>query len=310
MPIQVAGPPQWLSDYHPCGKFSRERGFNVPGRLAWFLMESVGPIHLVCLLQMLSPQGAMAELPTWNKVAAALYVLHYANRAVIGPLLSAPSMSPVGVELFAIVCFHNWYNTAMLAPWIAGYEPQLAGFPSLTNTAESTIARLLPWVGLAIFALGMTNNIRAERRFWRMRRREAQRRAQATSDQGQRGNMYAKVYVIPPADGLFRHSLCPHYFWEWVEWFGYVLVGTAVHAPTTASRVMTPEISLPPWLFPVARLAQYAGVSLPLAPLAYVIIFVTVMLPQAKQARRWYQQKFGERAVAGRSAVVPGVPWL
>lgn len=308
---------QWLSDYHPCGKFSRAKGFNVNGRLGWFVMESVGPVHMLYVLRTLSLRLPIAELPPWNKVAAALYLIHYFNRAVIGPLFVAPSMSPVGMEIFAAVSFHNWYNTAMLAPWIAGYTTEIAGFPGLKTTASEPLAgsvqQALPYIGLAVFALGMTNNIRAERRLWRMRREEGQRRARANDKQGdhqRQENIYAKVYVMPPADGLFRHSLSPHYFWEWIEWFGYVLVGTAIRSTTSSSRLKTPPVTLAPWLVPFASLANFVKTPFPLPPLALVLIFVTGMLPQARRGLRWYKQKFGEEAVAGRSAIVPGIPFL
>ncbi|KAH9844672.1 3-oxo-5-alpha-steroid 4-dehydrogenase family protein [Teratosphaeria destructans] len=300
----LASIPQWLSDYHPCGKFSRRTGANVPGRLAWFLMESVGPWHMLWILSSLAPNHAITEL----RLAAGLYLVHYLNRAVVGPLFVAPSMSPVGMELLCIVSFHNWYNTAILAPWIAGARTyDIEGYPGLKTTAiaasERTIDRAIPYIGIALFGVGMLNNIRAERRLWRMRRQQAQ-------DQSKGGAVsYAKVYVLPPNDGLFRSTLCPHYFWEWVEWFGYVLVGTAVRSttPVTAPR---PSIKLAPWLEPVAALAWRAGIPLPLAPLAYVLIFVSVMLPQARRSLRWYRQKFGDEGVAGRSAVVPGVSFL
>ncbi|KAF2773339.1 3-oxo-5-alpha-steroid 4-dehydrogenase family protein [Teratosphaeria nubilosa] len=304
----LASIPQWLSDYHPCGKFSRSTGANVPGRLAWFLMESVGPVHMLWILYSLSPNHSITELPAWNKLAAALYMVHYFNRAVVGPLFVAPSMSPVGLELLCIVSIHNWYNTAILAPWIAGARTyDVEGYPGLRTTAvaapERRIEAMIAYMGIALFGLGMLNNIRAERRLWRMRRQQA-------LDQSKGGSVsYAKVYVLPPKDGLFRSTLCPHYFWEWVEWFGYVLVGTAVRstAPVTASR---PSIKLAPWLRPVAELTRWAGVPMPLAPLAYVLIFVSVMLPQARRSLRWYRQKFGDEGVAGRSAVIPGVSFL
>nr|WNS47924.1 CapI [Capnodium sp. TTI-000886] len=320
LPVTTVG--MWMTDYHPCGKFSRTQGFNINGRLAWCLMESVGPAHMLYVLRTLSVRLSIEELPLWNKVAAALYVIHYINRAWIGPLFVAPSMSPVGVEIFAIVSFHNWYNTAILTPWIAGYETPISGYPGLTTIASEPwldgARQYIPCIGLGIFALGMTNNILAERRLWSMRKEEAQRRLSATkSEKGSSSspkNMYAKVYVMPPANGLFRHSLYPHYFWEWIEWFGYVLVGTAVATPKVGqamslAQFKTPSVSVAPWIMPLASLAEKLGVPLPLPPLAFVLNFVACMLPQARRGLRWYKQRFSEQAVAGRSAIVPGIPF-
>lgn len=307
----------WFTDFHPCGKFSKEKGLNLNGRLGWSVMESVGMAHMLYILYDFSSRYGITSLPTWNLVAAGMYIAHYINRAWIGPLFVAPSMSPVGIEIFLMVCWHNWFNTAMLAPWIAGYSTEIQGFPGLktilpANTIPSGIAQSIPFVGLAVYILGMTNNILAERRLWRMRTEEADRR-QKNGEGPKGGNKYYKVYVCPPANGLFSHTLYPHYFWEWVEWFGFVLVGTGVAVTTTAATsgsMQTPSIGLPPWVLPFAYLAQAVGTTLPLAPLAYVLNFVACMPPQARRGLRWYKEKFGEGAVQGRSAVVPGVPFL
>lgn len=318
-PIFTIG--MWFSDYHPCGKFSKEKGLNLNGRVGWALMESVGMAHMLYILWDFSHRYGIADLPIWNKVAAGMYILHYINRAWIGPLFVAPSMSPVGIEIFLMVCWHNWFNTAILAPWIAGYSTAIDGFPGLNtilpvNAVPSGAAKVVPWIGVAVYALGMTSNIVAERRLWRMRKEEGARRASTKGS----GNKYFKVYVCPPADGLFRYSMYPHYFWEWVEWFGFVLVGTGLSSVAAGNLagaaevgvgvLQTPSIQLPPWVMPFAYLAQFVETTLPLAPLAYVLNFVACMPPQARRGLRWYKQKFGDEAVAGRSAIVPRVSWL
>jgi 3-oxo-5-alpha-steroid 4-dehydrogenase 1 len=306
----------WFSDHHPCGKFSRPSGYNINGRVAWAVMESVGPLHMLYLVWNFSRQFSIQELPIWNAVMVLLYCVHYVNRAYIGPLLVAPSISPVGIEIFLMVCWHNWFNTACLTPWIMGYHTSILGFDGLatisTETSKSVASRTVPYIGLALFVLGMTNNILAEHRLWRMRREEGQRRAQVSSSKGvpASGNIYHKVYVIPPADGLFRYCLYPHYLWEWIEWLGFVLVGVAVQttiAPTGAMQ--SPALRLAPWNLPFAWAAQYFNTALPLAPLAYVINFIACMPPQARRGLRWYKKEFGEEAVAGRSAIVPGFSW-
>jgi 3-oxo-5-alpha-steroid 4-dehydrogenase 1 len=224
----------------------------------------------------------------------------------------------VGIEIFLMVSWHNWFNTANLTPWIVGYQTPILGFNNLTTISSSAsttgVAQAIPYIGLALFVLGMSNNILAEHRLWRLRREEGQRRAQSSSsskDTSATKNIYHKVYVIPPADGLFRYCLYPHYLWEWIEWLGFVLVGVAVQTTLAAPGAMqTPPIRLAPWNLPFAWAAQYFGVALPLAPLAYVVNFIACMPPQARRGLRWYKREFGEEAVAGRSAIVPGVPWL
>ncbi|KAJ5570963.1 hypothetical protein N7535_004623 [Penicillium sp. DV-2018c] len=135
---------------------------------------------------------------------------------------------------------------------------------------------------------------------------------------GNNGNKFHKVYVIPPARGVFRYILYPHYVFEWLEWTGFALAGTAVapfssfsgFASSVSSVVIAPPLRLAPWLIPVAWAAGKLDVPLPLPAVVFVVNAVTNMLPHARWGRKWYVEKFGEKAVAGRGAAVPGCAWL
>ena len=310
---------QWLLSYHPAGKTSSTRSLlNIPGRIAWFAMEIVGPINLLFILLTL-PQKLDAstdtELPGWNKLAAALYIIHYINRAIISPFFAAPSVSPVHAFIVIAAAMFNWTNTVCLGGWLVGYENPVVGWK--TDGAEAhhpPLQRLLPYLGVVTFLLGMAGNIRAERELYHLRRAEADRRAreeeQTTKPTTDPRNRYSKVYVIPPEKGLFWSILFPHYTFEWIEWLGFVLVGTAVfpsRSSPLSSSFATPPIKLAPWLVPVAMLAERVGIPLPLPALIFLVNAIANMLPHARWGRRWYQNKFGEKAVAGRGAVFP---WL
>lgn len=314
---------QWLLDYHPSGKFSMPNSaLNLNGRFAWSVMEVVGPVNVIYILSTLPAEFnfSFAELPLWNKVAGALYVIHYVNRSILNPLFVAPSISPVRLEIFVLAFIFNWLNSSCIAGWIAGYDlTQALGYSPLP-ASSTTLQQCLPYIGLATFAYGMIGNIRSERTLWSLRREEAQRQATKKSDDkmgsDDERNIYHKVYVIPPAKGLFRWILYPHYSLEWLEWIGFLLVGTAVypaHAflPTISHPGLpAPSLTPAPWLQPFAVLTKYLRVPFPWPALVFVLNDVFTMLPQARRGLRWYTTKFGKDAVAGRSAVIPGVPFL
>ncbi|KAL5362321.1 hypothetical protein BJX96DRAFT_100182 [Aspergillus floccosus] len=326
---------QWLTSFHPAGKTSLSRSFlNFPGRLGWFIMEIVGPANLLYTLGSSSSSSSSSHhhngpvfwaLPWPNKLVAALYLTHYANRAIISPFFMAPSMSPIHLLVIAMAVAFNWLNSTCIAGWVLGYPVPVRGYATgggLVAEQPSRAVAVLPYVGVVVFGLGMLGNIRAERTLFQLRREEADKRATKKVDStGPGAASYSKVYVIPPAAGLFRSILYPHYVCEWLEWVGFVLVGTAVYP--SASLVAAPASSavfgsaasllplrLVPWLTPAAALAERLGVPLPLPAVVFVVNAVTNMLPHARWGRKWYVQKFGDEAVAGRGAVVPYFPWM
>ncbi|KAL3481640.1 hypothetical protein BJX99DRAFT_218697 [Aspergillus californicus] len=170
---------QWLTPWHPAGKTSyKDSPFNIPGRLAWFIMEIVGPLNLVYILSNLPQRFNIQTLPLPNKLVASLYVLHYVNRAIISPFFAAPSMSPIHIFVMVSAIFFNWFNSTCLAGWIVGYTvdirypralslakgshsslddaltaPEKVLDDSLSNKSCATL--VLPGIGLALFIIGM-----------------------------------------------------------------------------------------------------------------------------------------------------------
>jgi 3-oxo-5-alpha-steroid 4-dehydrogenase 1 len=288
-------------------------------------MEVVGPINMLYIFATLPAKLGFSflDLPLWNKVAGALYVIHYFNRSILNPLFVAPSISPVRLEVVLFAFIFNLFNSSCLAGWIVGYE-LTSNLGYMPLPASSTpLQQALPYIGLATFAYGMIGNIRAERTLWRLRREEAHRRASKKSDDAttvtdESKNIYHKVYIIPPPTGLFRWVLYPHYSLEWLEWTGFVLVGTAIYPAqaflqTSISHNNIPPTSLitpAPWLYPFSVLAEWLHVPFPWPALVFVLNDVFTMLPQARRGLRWYTAKFGKDDVAGRSAVIPGVSFL
>ncbi|CCF38199.1 steroid 5 alpha-reductase [Colletotrichum higginsianum] len=98
-----------------------------------------------------------------------------------------------------------------------------------------------------------------------------QEKAVAASKGGNGGKGVHKHYRIPEAM-LFRYMLYPHYFCEWVEWFGF-------------------------WMA--------SGWSVP--GRAFLLNEIFVMFPRARSGRRWYVDQFGEEKIRKKWTIVPGV---
>jgi 3-oxo-5-alpha-steroid 4-dehydrogenase 1 len=288
--------------------------FNIPGRIAWSIMELVAPINLLYQFNTLPHKMNLtpSQLPTPNKLLATLYVTHYINRAIISPLFASPSVSPIHALIVVCASLFNWFNSTCLAAWLVGYHVPISGYRAdgYGSGSSSGSHTFLPYIGIVLFILGMAGNIVSERTLFRLRRAEAEKVADKKSDTTQGGSRYSKVYVIPPAKGLFRSVLYPHYVWEWVEWAGFILVGTAVYPAARGDVQVGREIKLVPWLVPGAAIAEWLRVPLPLPAVIFFVNAVATMVPQARRGKKWYLERFGSEKVAGRGAVVPFSSWL
>ncbi|KAI5293608.1 hypothetical protein KEM52_005383 [Ascosphaera acerosa] len=314
---------QWFLPWYPQGKTSVKSRLNLPGRYAWSFMEVVGPVNLLYALATApSAYGprVWTDVPTTNKLIAGLYVLHYFNRAIVTPLFCAPSMSPIHVVIMLSAVWFNYLNSSCLAGWLLGYGVPVRGMEGPAKL-QSAPSMLVPLVGLLLFAFGMYGNICSEHTLFRLRREAAEKKdvAAAAGEGGKTRNKYDKVYVIPPAKGFFRTMLFPHYVCEWIEWFGFALVGFAAvaAAPATAAvnaaaAVTAPAFSLAPYYAPLASrlVARYGLAGFPLPPiLSFVNIAMTTAV-RASSGRAWYVKRFGEREVAGRGSVIPYFKWF
>ncbi|OQD74150.1 hypothetical protein PENDEC_c012G03259 [Penicillium decumbens] len=317
---------QWLLPWHPAGKTSLQTSFlNIPGRIAWSAMEIVGPINLIYNLSLGSP--SFSELPAANQLVAALYCIHYFNRGIISPFFSAPSMSPIHASIMTSAMVFNWLNSSCIAGWLHGYAIPMPGFKTdgsgaLASSSPSSLQEILPLIGVALFILGMAGNIYSETALFRFRKDEAEKRAAKKSDsQVPAGDdKYHKVYVIPPVKGVFRSILYPHYVFEWIEWTGFALAGTAVFPLSALAKTnvasagtgvgVASRMYPAPWVIPAVWAADKYGLPLPLPAVLFVINAVANMLPHARWGRKWYVEKFGEKGVAGRGAVVPWCSWM
>src|SRR2546423_7824797 len=107
-----------------------------------------------------------------NELLAALYVLHYVNRAVVSPLFLAPSMSPIHASISLIIAMFQFINSSCLACWLVYSEltPSDISFPTLTSL-----------VGLAIFFIGIAGNTASGNEIFTPRRGAAKGQAEGES---------------------------------------------------------------------------------------------------------------------------------
>ena len=260
------------------GKTSTISRFNLPGRYAWAAAELVGPINMVYILtalpSKLKPQPDAATsflgtgIPAQNEILALLYLLHYFNRALLSPFVLNPSMSPIHPFVTMFMAVFQFTNSTSIATWLV-YSASSA------DTQVRPTAYIGAILGLVLFLLGLAGNIWTETRLYELRRGAAKRRAKS---EGKASITYDKVYVIPPAEGFFKHILYPHYVLEWMEWTGY-------------------------WLLAGIWGLGWGNKS---AAFWFLMCEFATMLPRAWIGRKWYEEKFGKRAVAGRAAAIPG----
>ncbi len=274
---------QWtpIREVQYMGKTSTQSRFNLPGRYAWCIAESVGPLNMLYIIFTLPakvnpPPNSSSSilgtgLPAKNELLAGLYVLHYLNRAVITPLFLAPSISPIHTLVAILMAIFQFLNSSCIACWVVYSASELDSSASGEISAGLTML-----IGVAVFFLGLTGNIAAENELFALRRGAANRKAKS---EGKAKVTYDKVYVIPPATGWFKYILSPHYVLEWLEWTGYWILGGG-----SALGWQTPAL----WS---------------------LINELATMAPRGVTSKTWYVDKFGKRAVGGRGGIAP-VAWL
>lgn len=259
---------QWTVSWYGMGKTSVNSRFNLPGRIGWMTMEAPGFLSLLYMMNTLPAQHGITELPWQNKVLGGLFVIHYTYRALLFPILQ-PSMSPMHIAIWASAFAFQVVNGTCIGSWLAAYGPttqaawdaQLSSFPKLQFAA-----------GLAIFFAGLAANYYHDDALREIRRREQARQERVAREKGESVKSIHKHYEIPEA-GLFSIMLFPHYFVEWIEWFGFWVAAGWGCAPARC----------------------------------FFINEVAAMLPRAVAGKEWYMEKFGKEKIEKKWAVIPGV---
>lgn len=257
------------------GKTSTTSCLNIPGKLAWVLMELPAPLLLVYTMSGL--RDTLPPPPKENLILAGIYVClpppasssppttkptnlpkvtHYIYRALLSPLLNH-SMSPIHPIIILGAWVFNTLNALSLGGHLAGLGPTL---------------RTRFTLGLPIWALGFAGTITHDEVLRRGRRGASKPGTPAKAADKYTvldGHGGEKMYILP-SGGLFRWVLSPHYLCEWIEWVGfYIATGGALPARN------------------------------------FVAAEVATMLPRAISTRKWYVEKFS--GAERRWAALPGL---
>lgn len=162
-------------------------GPTVPARVGWVVMEA--PAALLFLGFYLLGSHRFEPVPL---IFLALWLAHYVYRAFVYPfLMRSGSRMPVLVMLLAIG--FNTLNAWVNARWVSEY----GAYP------VAWLADPRFWIGLLLFAGGLTLNARSDRTLRRLR-----------ADGG--------GYRVPYGGG-FRYVSSPNYLGEIVEWTGWAV---------------------------------------------------------------------------------------
>lgn len=207
---------QWLTDYYPQGKTSTTSRFNLPGKWAWFLMESPGFLTVLYCMFAIPERENLIGLPWANWTMAGMFTIHYLYRAILSPLVLNPSMSPIHPLVF--VCAFAWQvmNGLSIGGWLGGYGPR-----TVWDWQDRSREIM---VGMVIWGWALLGNMFHDDDLREIRRAAARRQKQQAEKEKKPQDGIEKLYMMPK-NGLFHYILFPHYLCEWIEWGGFWLVG-------------------------------------------------------------------------------------
>ncbi|KAH0829165.1 3-oxo-5-alpha-steroid 4-dehydrogenase-domain-containing protein [Lanmaoa asiatica] len=264
----------------PFGRFapSSDSAFVVDGIHAWILMEIVSPIAFIYALANNPLASSPADSPPLAPVQlflASLFLLHYANRALISPLRT-PSRSKAHISVPLSGIAFNIVNGTLMGTYLRSHTA--AGF--LAHAA----ARPAFWAGTALWALGLFGNVLHDEILLNIRRNaKAKGKARAKSDDDNPRGKRKEHYGIPHGY-LYAYVSYPNYLCEWVEWFGFALAAAPFPSVTSLGALVSSV--QPPWIFFFSE--------------------IFLMIPRAYRGHRWYLDNFPDYP-KDRKVVIPHV---
>lgn len=187
-------------------KASHSHGYgpDMSARLAWFLMESPNLwVSVICLLTpgLASPSCVASGA---NRLLLGLFCLHYAQRALLYPLLMPSSSRPMPVGIMALAWLFCTCNGYLQARFLTRFHT----FP------EKWLQSPMFLVGVALFFLGFALNVHADSVLRGLAR---QRQQQSAKNKGEQ-----QGYAVPTG-GLFELVSAANYAAEMLEWGGFAL---------------------------------------------------------------------------------------
>ncbi|KAH8087831.1 3-oxo-5-alpha-steroid 4-dehydrogenase-domain-containing protein [Cristinia sonorae] len=263
----------------PFGRFTPQsdwqRMFLIDGRVSWILMESVAfPIFGYAFLK--SPLSAtnfdsappltLSHPPT---LLAALYIIHYLNRAIISPLRS-PSRSKAHIVVpLSAVGFHM-ANAFLMGAYLSS--------PQADTYLHGAFQRPRFWIGLAVWTVGFVGNIVHDEVLLNIRR-NAKVKGKA-KEEDNNGKDKQEHYAIPHGY-LYKYISFPNYFCEWVEWLAFAVAAAPTPAFTSTAALLA-SIE-PPYIFLTSE--------------------IFLMMPRAWRGHLWYKKRFPDYPKERKAAI-------
>ncbi|KAF9443894.1 hypothetical protein P691DRAFT_737243 [Macrolepiota fuliginosa MF-IS2] len=288
----------------PFGRFApRNEGlFVLDGRRAWMVMEIVSPIMFIYALATAPLAQHSSGLPSITSpqgLLAALFLLHYANRAIISPLRT-PSRSKHHIVVSLLGIFFNLLNGSIMGSYLSSpFTLRWFQQPHATQRIEFKL-------GLALWALGFIGNVMHDEILLNIRRKA---NAAGKARESPKGQAKEEYYAIPYGL-LYNYISYPNYFCEWIEWFGFALAsGPFPFRLSSLSLVDLAFLSSPVhWIFAIVTLVMEPSANfMPnlSPPWIFFLTEIVLMLPRAYKGHQWYKERFGESYPKERKAVIP-----
>ncbi|KAI0318214.1 3-oxo-5-alpha-steroid 4-dehydrogenase-domain-containing protein [Amylostereum chailletii] len=285
----------------PFGRFSTPDSlFAIDGIKAWIVMELPSPASFLTTLAIHPFSRNSFPLPPAfapQTLLAALYLIHYLNRAIISPLRT-PSRAPSHLlVVLASYCF-NIPNGFLLASYLSA--------SSTSIYLQNAFASPRFWLGVTMWALGFVGNVVHDEILLDIRRKaKAKGKGREVTD-GKKSPSVGEHYAIPQGL-LYQYISYPNYFCEWIEWLGFAIAAS----PSPDLRLL-PSVATFFAAITSRSFGDAAALLLPVAdffspPWAFFTSEVLLMLPRAVRGHQWYLRRFGEAYPRERRVIIP---WL
>lgn len=256
----------------------------------------------------------LPALTSPQSIIAGLFLLHYANRALISPLRT-PSRSKSHIIVPLTGVLFNTVNGLLQGSYLS------SPYARMFLTKPYTFQRTSFYVGLGLWFIGFVGNIAHDEILLNIRRKaKAKGKGKKTSgdnddndgndgDAKPNGSRATKEHYAIPCGLLYKFISYPNYFCEWIEWFGFALAAAPLPIEPSVSGLVTALLdifsvkTIQSILFDPARLF-----APPLAPpFIFFICEILLMLPRAYNGHKWYKKTFGDSYPKERKAVIPFV---
>lgn len=294
----------------PFGRFSlsSEGWMQLDGIKSWIFMELFSPAMFL-YAYITSPisyyDPPLPSLTSPQSILAGLFLIHYANRALISPLRT-PSRSKSHIVVLLSGILFNIINGFLQGSYLS------SPYARMYLTRAYTFQRTSFYVGLGLWLVGFVGNVAHDEILLNIRRKaKCKGKGKAGEDQTNEndeanGSRTKEHYAIPHGL-LYRYISYPNYFCEWIEWFGFALAAAPLPIEPSISGLVKVLLSVfsaktiktilfhPPHLFAPNLTPPYI----------FVICEILLMLPRAYNGHTWYKKKFGDSYPKERKVVVP-----